>query len=540
MMIINYYRVTFNPMKERRVSRELIQALQDPARYDHEVSDIQLLETHISWVVLTGTTAYKIKKPMDFGFLDFSTLERRKGFCEAEVRLNQRLAPSLYLDVVPITGSPQAPELGGSGEAFEYAIRMQQFDQSGMFVALVERDALKPEHIDQLATQVAAFHQSVPRVSSDSLLGSVSGVEAPMVQNFEQIRPMISDPKRLMQLEMIEAWSHSTLERLKPVIAARHENGFVRECHGDLHLANITLHNGQVTVFDCIEFNDEFRFIDVFNDLAFLLMDLEDRGLPHYASRLLDRYLEHTGDFAALPLLNFYKAYRAVVRAKIALFTMGNEGLSDSEKETLYQRYCQYADLAESYASIPERYLILTTGYSGSGKSHAALHLSETLGAVRIRSDVERKRLFGLAPHESSRGALEQGIYSQEATTRTYQQLTDLARQILQAGLGVVVDSAALRQAERSQLIAVAEETGVPAMILVCDAPEALLRERLQRRAASGNSVSEADESVLDLQLKAAEPLSDDERRLTLRIDSEQPGLLTDLAKRIKAHFGHH
>ncbi|TVP55196.1 MAG: hypothetical protein EA349_09880 [Halomonadaceae bacterium] len=522
------------------MSRELIQALQDPARHDHEVSDIQLLETHISWVLLTGSYAYKIKKPMDFGFLDFSTLERRKNFCGAEVRLNQRLAPELYLDVIPITGSPEAPELGGSGEAFEYAIRMRQFDQAGMFVSLVEQDALAPEHIDQLATQVAAFHQSVPRVSKDSMLGSVSGVEAPMVQNFEQIRPMISEPQRLLQLDMIEAWSESTLERLKPVIAARHEKGFVRECHGDLHLANITLHNGEVTVFDCIEFNDEFRFIDVFNDLAFLLMDLEDRGLTHYASRLLDRYLEHTGDFDALPLLSFYKAYRAMVRAKIALFTMGNDGLSGEDKEALYQRYCQYADLAESYAGIPDRYLILTTGYSGSGKSHASLHLSETLGAVRIRSDVERKRLFGLAPNESSRGALDQGIYTPEATKRTYQRLADLSRQILQAGLGVIVDSAALREAERSLLIAVAEEQGVPAMILVCDAPEALLRERLQRRAASGNEVSEADEAVLDKQLQVSEPLTDDERRLTLRIGSEQSSLLTDLAKRIKAHFGHH
>lgn len=521
------------------MSRELIQALQDPSRFDHEVSDIRWQETHISWVVLTGSYAYKIKKPMDFGFLDFSTLQRRKDFCEEEIRLNRRLAPELYLDVLPITGTPENPQLGGEGTPFEYAIRMRQFDQSGMFPALVERGELTAAHIDQLADQVAAFHQSIPAVNSDSPLGSVSGVEAPLVQNFEQIRPMISEPQRLEQLERIAAWSESTLERLKPVIAHRHENGFVRECHGDLHLANITLHQGQVTVFDCIEFNDEFRFIDVFNDLSFLLMDLEDRGLKQYANRLLDRYLEHTGDFGALPLLQFYKAYRAMVRAKIALFTMGNEGLSKEEQQALYQRYCQYADLAESYSGIPERFLIVTRGYSGSGKSHAALHLSETLGAIRIRSDVERKRLFGLGPKESSRGALDQGIYTPEATERTYQHLTNLTRQILQAGQAAIVDSAALRQKEREQLMNVAEENGVPVMILDCDAPEQVLRERLKRRTAGGNSVSEADESVLEKQLQVAEPLSDQEKRQALRIDTDHTNILDTLSKRIQAHFGH-
>ncbi|MDX1589177.1 MAG: AAA family ATPase [Oleiphilaceae bacterium] len=521
------------------MSRELIQALQDPSRFDHEVRDIQWQETHISWVILTGSYAYKIKKPMDFGFLDFSTLERRKRFCEEEVRLNRRLAPDLYLGVLPITGSPEDPRLGGDEEPFEYAIQMRQFDQSGLLPALVERGELKEDHIDQLARQVAVFHQSIPAVDSDSPLGSVSGVEAPLLQNFEQIRPMISDPSRLKQLDRIAAWSESTLERLKPVIAQRHENGFVRECHGDLHLANITLHEGRVTVFDCIEFNDEFRFIDVFNDLSFLLMDLEDRGLTRYANRLLDRYLEHTGDFGALPLLQFYKAYRAMVRGKIALFTMGNEGLSEEQQQAHYRRYCQYADLAESYAGIPERFLILTRGYSGSGKSHAALHLSETLGAIRIRSDVERKRLFGLGPKDSSRAALDQGIYTPEATQRTYQHLAELARLILQAGQAVIVDSAALRQPERELLLSVAEEHGVPGMILDCDAPETVLRQRLQRRTAGGDSVSEADEKVLDKQLQVAEPLTEAEKSRALRIDTDQVNILEDLSKRIKAHFGH-
>ncbi|MDX1802422.1 MAG: phosphotransferase, partial [Marinobacter sp.] len=254
---------------------DLIAALQNPALYDHPVTDFQVHETHISWVILTGEFAYKIKKPMDFGFLDFSTLERRRHFCEEEVRLNRRLADKLYLEVVPITGSAEQPKLGGPGEAFEYAIRMRQFDQSDLLDVRQENSRLDDRLLTSLAHQVADFHNHIPAVADDVPLGTPEAVYAGMQENFDQIRPLIDDPQLLAQLDQLESWTESTFSRQQTLIERRRADGFVRECHGDLHLANITVFEGEVTVFDCIEFSEPFRWIDIINDLAFLLMDLE-------------------------------------------------------------------------------------------------------------------------------------------------------------------------------------------------------------------------------------------------------------------------
>ena len=376
----------------------LIKALQNPELYDHPVNEFRVIETHISQVLLTGDFAYKIKKPMDFGFLDFSTLERRKRFCEEELRLNSRLAAELYLEVVPITGTPEQPRLGGDGTPFEYAIRMRQFDQSQLFDVRQERDDLPAELLTNLARQVADFHKSLPPVADDKPLGTPEAVYAAMQENFDQIRPMLDDAGLLAQLDNLEDWTRTTFERCRDLIAHRRENGLVRECHGDLHLANITVFNDQVTVFDCIEFNEPFRWIDVMNDLAFLLMDLESRQEPALANRVLNTYLEYRGDFEGLALLPLYKAYRAMVRAKIALFTLGNPNLSEAEKTDLMQRYRSYAQLAEDYGAIPNHYLLATTGLSASGKTCVSAAMAEELGLIRLRSDVERKRLHGLGP----------------------------------------------------------------------------------------------------------------------------------------------
>ena len=376
----------------------LILAMQNPDLYDHPVDGFQVIETHISQVILTGDYAYKIKKPMDFGFLNFSTLDRRKHFCEEELRLNRRLANKLYLEVVPITGTPDNPILGGEGEAFEYAIKMRQFGQEHLFDRLQEQGELAPELLTDLARQVAAFHDQLPAVPDEKPLGTPEAVFAAMQENFDQIRPMIDDSDLLMQLDNLQAWTESTFERHRELIALRRASGMVRECHGDLHLANITRFEGEVTVFDCIEFNEPFRWIDVINDLAFLLMDLESRGESALANQVLNTYLEYRDDFEALPLLPLYKAYRAMVRAKIALFTMGNPGLTDAEKADLMQRYRAYAQLAEDYGTIPNHYLLATTGLSASGKTCVSAAMANELGLIPLRPDVERKRLPGLAP----------------------------------------------------------------------------------------------------------------------------------------------
>ena len=290
---------------------------------------------------------------------------------------------------------------------------------------------------------------------------------APVQQNFDQIRPMLSNKADLQQLDALEAWARSSYERLRRCLSERKNNGSIRECHGDIHLGNATLIDGEVVLFDCIEFNEPFRFTDVYADIGFLAMDLEDRGLKSLSRRLISRYLEETGDYKGLEVLNFYKAYRALVRAKIALFSLAHQSDAVQQAATLRQ-YRNYANLAESYSAIPSRFLAITHGVSAVGKSHVALRLVEALGAIRLRSDVERKRLFGQQQGEQNDPS---GIYSAEATARTYQHLHQLAETVLHAGFPVVIDAAYLKQAQRQAAQDVAEQVGTPVVILDCQAP---------------------------------------------------------------------
>lgn len=513
----------------------LIKALQNPELYDHPVRDFRVIETHISQVLLTGDFAYKIKKPMDFGFLDFSTLERRKHFCEEELRLNSRLAAELYLEVIPITGSPEQPRLGGEGSPFEYAIRMRQFDQNQLFDVRQERGDLPADLLTNLARQVADFHKSLPPVAEDKPLGTPEAVYAAMQENFDQIRPMLDDAGLLAQLDNLEDWTRTTFERCRDLIARRRENGLVRECHGDLHLANITVFNDQVTVFDCIEFNEPFRWIDVMNDLAFLLMDLESRQEPALANRVLNTYLEYRGDFEGLALLPLYKAYRAMVRAKIALFTLGNPNLSEAEKADLMQRYRDYAQLAEDYGAIPNHYLLATTGLSASGKTCVSAAMAEELGLIRLRSDVERKRLHGLGPLDDSKSGLGTDLYSPEATEKTYAHLAELAGELLASGLSVIVDAACLKEKERGLFANVAESQGVPFALLHCEAPETLRREWVRKRKGDA---SEATEELLDAQQSWFEPLTTEEKTHTVHLHTDEAHVAEAVADRIRQHLG--
>lgn len=309
------------------MSQSLIAALQNPALYPHPVEAFQVIETHISWVVLTGPYAYKLKKPMNFGFLDFTDLEKRGHFCNEELRLNQRLTEDLYLEVLPITGSAEAPQLGGDGPVIEYALKMRQFPQSQLLSTLQANGELTSAHIDEMAKQIAHFHLTAPKVPQEHPAGTPDEVMAPVRQNFDQIRPFLSDKSNLAQLDALQAWAESSFERLKPLFSQRKKDGFTRECHGDIHLGNATLINGHVVIFDCIEFNEPFRFTDVYADTGFLAMDLEDRGLKSLARRFISQYLELTGDYQGLEVLNFYKAYRALVRAKIALFSIDRKSV---------------------------------------------------------------------------------------------------------------------------------------------------------------------------------------------------------------------
>lgn len=519
------------------MSAKLIKQLQNPSLYPHSVDGFQVIETHISWVILTGEYVYKIKKPMNFGFLDFTTLDKRAFYCQEELRLNQRLAPSLYLDVLTITGDENSPSFNGDGPVIDYAIKMKQFPQPTLFNELQKHQQLTDELLIELTEQLSEFHQHIAIASSDSPLGEPNTVFAPVAQNFEQILPLLTEKADIAQLENLQAWANDTFTRLHPIFAHRKAHGFIRECHGDVHLGNVALYEGKALLFDCIEFNDEFRWIDTLSDVGFLLMDLEDKGLHEQASLCLNRYLECTGDYADLTILNFYKSYRAMVRAKVGLFRLSDSTLAPTVRDQVLQQYRRYTALAESYTEIPSRHLMIMHGLSGSGKSTVSKLLLKKLRAIRLRSDIERKRLFGLSELDKTKSAVTEGIYTPEASVKTYQHLLTTATHLLMAGYSVIIDAAFLKQKERALFNEAAEKVGAPFLIISCEADTAELEKRIKHRLLQNKDASEADINVLALQLAKQEPLNNDELPHAIMIDTENPVLVAQTINRLKKDF---
>ncbi|HEU0278114.1 MAG TPA: AAA family ATPase [Rhodanobacteraceae bacterium] len=459
----------------------------------------EVLETHISWVLLAGDFAYKVKKPVRLPFADFSTLAARRHYCEEELRLNRRLAPQVYLDVVPITGRPDAPRFGGAGEALDYAVRMRRFAQDAMFDHLLAAGRLRPEHLDRLAERIARFHTEAP-VTREPAFGTPERVLQPALDNFTELTAH-ADAGRRTALDRLAAWTRDAYRTLAPTLAARHRGGFIRECHGDLHLRNIVLLDDQPVPFDCIEFSDELRWIDVMSEVAFLVMDLLDRGQPTLAYRFLDAYLAHTGDYAGVAVLRFYLAYRALVRAKVHALRARQMGDDANESARLQAATDHYIELADEVAHGAKPALIIMHGLSGSGKSRIAAALVKTLHAIRLRSDVERKRLFGLAATADSQSAVGAGLYGADASARSYNRLADLARPILDAGYPIIVDAAFLARAQRDSFRGLAHEAAVPFRIVDCHADPVVLRDRIAARATDTAEPSEATTAVLEHQL---------------------------------------
>lgn len=541
------------------MSVELIKALQDPTLYDHPTEGFKVLETHISWVILTGSYAYKIKKPVDFGFLDFSSLEKRKFFCTEELRLNRRLAPDLYIDVIPIYGTPlkpclTEPSINASGDSdptvhnappIEFALKMTQFDQSGLLDKLEESQALTSSHIKILANTIASFHRRVNTDIPNDQFGSADAVLSPVNENFSQILEKLSQPSLTEALLTLQKWANLSFTTLKPLIEKRRALGFVRECHGDLHLGNITLFNQEIVIFDCIEFSASLSWIDTINDLAFLVMDLENRGQDAFANQLTNRYLELTGDYQGAELLRFYKAYRAMVRAKIAILSLQphSDHTSAETNHKLMSQYHGYVTQAFRYKTTPPRYILLMHGFSGSGKSHMSSQLVELLGAIRVRTDVERKRLFDYDASDRSESPVGGGIYTHAATKKTYAHVAFLASNLLAGGLPVIIDAANLKQWQRTLFADIAESQAVPFLIISCCADHQILTDRIIKRAEEPREgferdASEAKIDTLDMQQRSADALTQDELRHTVRVHTDQPDSLNVALHEIERQLG--
>ena len=498
--------------------RDLIHALLDPACYPHAVPQVEHIETHISDVFLTGAYAYKLKKPLDLGFLDFSTLEKRRLCCEEELRLNRRLAPELYLEVVPITGRPAQPRICGDGEPFEYAVRMRQFDQAGMLERVLARGELRGAHADELADLVAGFHATLPPAAPNSGYGNSESVVGPALQNFDQLLPLLESDHDRAALDRLRHWTQAQHARLTSAFEQRRREGFVRECHGDLHLGNMVLIDGRVRIFDCIEFSPLLRWIDVINETAFLVMDLIQRRRPDLAFRFLNRYLEITGDYAGVRLLRYYMVYRALVRAKVSAMRAAQDDVERAAIPALKAKCSAHLALAEQLIEAARPVLVILHGLSGSGKTSVSQVVLESVGAIRIRSDIERKRLHGLSSSTRSGSAVGQGIYTAAAGAATYDRLAELSSRVVEAQFPVLVDATFLEHTQRERFRSLADELSVPFAILHVEASELELRRRVAQRT---NDASEATGAVLDRQLRTQDALTGNERERTCTIDTD-------------------
>ena len=483
---------------------------------------MRVIETHISWVYLTGTHAYKIKKAVDFGFLDFASLDARRHYCEEELRLNRRTAPQLYLDVVPIAGTVDRPVVGGAGPALEWAVRMREFPQQALLSEMLACGELTAAHIDALAATVARFHEGAARVPADRPWGSAGDVLAVALANFEELRPRLDDPADRARLTALEDWTRCEHAARASAWETRRNDGRVRECHGDLHLGNIALIAGEITPFDCIEFNERMRWIDVVSEIAFTVMDLQHRGRPDYAQRFLDAWLARSGDYAGLEVLRYYLAYRAMVRAKVAGLRAAQAAPGAARSAALAD--CRaHLELAKKEAAPGSPAIVITRGLSGSGKTTLSQALLEHIGALRVRSDVERKRLEGLPPGARSGAGIDSGLYAPDATRATYERLLSLARSIVDTGRIALVDAAFLSRWQRDAFRTLADRLDLPFVIVDFVASEATLRRRIAARTEEGRDASDADLSVLAHQLRHQQPLDDDERAFAVTYDAEQP-----------------
>lgn len=500
----------------------------------------ELFETHISWVLVAGPAAYKIKKAVRFGFLDFSTLAARRHFCHEELRLNRRLAPQLYQDVVAVTGSIERPKLDGEGAPIEYAVKMRAFAQEALWSHRIERHALTAGEIDDLARQLAAFHALAPRAPAHSRWGAPDALRRVADENIALLGSLVRDAAGRALVARLRAWQQACHRTLRAVFERRQADGFVREGHGDLHCGNILTLDGNVAAFDCIEFDETLRWIDVMHDIAFVRMDLHRHGLGGLAARLLNGYLELTGDYQGVAVLRYYEAQCALVRAKIALLRAGQADAA--EAQACRRRADALLETAQGAASPPPPAIVVMHGVTGSGKSTVARALVELLGAVRLRSDVERKRMHGIGPAERPARAQLATLYSQQSTEAVYLRLGALAAGLVRDGMAVVIDACSLKRRERAAFEAMAAALRVPVAIVDVRAREATMRERIGKRLAQGADPSDADAAVLDLQLRAAEPLSRQELAHTLTLDSEAPfdpeGVRQALAKLLAGGAG--
>ncbi|WP_310483814.1 AAA family ATPase [Chamaesiphon sp. VAR_48_metabat_403] len=495
----------------------LIQQMLTPDFYPHPVTmPIQLMQTHASYVLLTGEFVYKLKKPVNFGFLDYSTVAKRQHFCNEEMRLNQRGAKDLYLAVLAISKQDRKYHLSNDGEIVDYAVKMVQFPQAALLSNMFGAGTITIEHIELMGKVVAQFHANAQTNEYISSFGEVAMIRQSIDDNYRQTEKYIGRAQTQQQFTETKAYTDSFLLEFDRLFNERRTSGFIRECHGDLHLRNICQWKSQILLFDCIEFNEPFRFVDTMYDIAFAVMDLEARGRKDLANRFLNTYAEQTGDWEGLQVLPFYLSRQAYVRAKVTSFLLDDLAISDSDRQAAAKTAGDYYHQAWAYTqNTATPRLIMLSGLSGSGKSTLGKRIAMELGGIHLRSDAVRKHLGGIPL--ASKG--DANLYTPEMTARTYNRVLELAAKLVAGGSTVILDAKYDRWRLRAAVVHLATDRGIPLQIIHCTAPEAVLRDRLAHRTGD---IADATADLLASQQADWQAFTPAERCYVTTIDTTQ------------------
>ena len=501
----------------------LIQDLLDPAAYPHPTGPIELIQTHVSYILLAGRFAYKIKKPVDLGFLDFTSLARREHFCRREVELNRRLCPDLYLGVLPITLANGHARIGGTGEPVEWAVWMRRLPADRMLTALLAAGAVTPGDLAPVARRLAAFHAGAATGGEIDAYGQPAAIRRNTDENFAQLRPFIDWTIPAGHYAFLQTYTNHFLDGHPALFADRIAGGRIRDCHGDVHAGSVCL-TDPVAIFDCIEFNDRFRYGDVAAEVAFLAMDLDHHGRADLAWHFVDAYRQASDDHGLAALLDFYKCYRAVVRGKVESFRSEQASVPPDERAAAAAAARGYFDQAFAYAGgVARPALLITSGLMGTGKTTLARALARRLALVYLSSDVVRKRLAGLRPDEHRFEAFGQGIYSEDFSRQTYDALLTEAYAWLQRGCSVVLDASFKRAAERARARALAASLDLPFAALECVCPEAIVRERLIERLGKPGEASDGRWELFAQQQRDFDPCDELPPDRRLIVDTTAP-----------------
>jgi uncharacterized protein len=502
----------------------LIAAMLRPEFYPHRPAAVDLVQTHISYVLLAGDHVYKIKKPVRFSFLDFSTLERRRHFCHEELRLNRRLAADAYLGVVAIradfTGYVLAPE--DDPHAVEYAVHMRRLPAERTLERLLERHEATPALIDAIAARLAEFHRQADAGPAVRAYGDPAAILQVVENNYRDMRPFRDVTISSADDDAIQEFSRTFLQRHEVLLRARQDEQRIRDCHGDLHSEHICC-GDRLTIFDCIEFNEAFRYCDVASEIAFLAMDLDYHGQPELTAHLVSRYVAYTGDPDLPRLLPFYQCHRAYVRGKVGSLKSAEGEVADAEREAARRSAWRHFALAYRYTWAGNPWLVVVSGLSGTGKSVIAAALHARTGFVHLNSDIVRKRLAGIAATARLTGAERDALYAPAQSARTYMTMLAEAARHLAGGRGVILDATFSRRVDRDAARAAGTERGIPVLIAECRCPDEVVRRRLAHRVARDDSPSDADWSIYLQQRRHHEPLAADEPGPHLVLDTTAP-----------------